>query len=111
MSERNSSGMKKPKQKKPEQYYTFKTTCQSTSVLFAFALVLDVKWCHISRITNPWHALDRFTGFRKREGSLGPPEKLQISHLSYSRRRYMAEILQIWRKTPFNQAFASEDLL
>ena len=37
----------------------------------------DVKWCPVSRITTPWHAKDRFTGFRWRVGSWGPPGKLQ----------------------------------
>ena len=39
----------------------------------------DVKWCPMSKITIPCHSKDRFTGFRRRVGSRGPPGKLQNS--------------------------------
>ena len=52
--------------------------------------------------TTPWHAKDRFSGFRRRVVSWGPSRKLQnfiTYHLPYNRRRYMAAILWIQCKT------------
>ena len=70
--------------------------------LFIFMSVgWDVKWSPMSRTTTPWHAKDRFSGFRRRVGSWGPPGKLQnfiTYHLPNSRRRCMAGILPIRRK-------------
>ena len=63
----------------------------------------DVKWCPVSRITTPWHAKDRFSGFRRRVGSWGPPGKLK-NFITNSHRRYMAGILPVRRKTQNNQS-------
>ena len=69
---------------------------QFLSYLIMFMSVgWDDKWCPVSRITTPWHAKGRFSGFCRRVGSWGPPGKLQnfiIYHLPNSRRRCMAKI-------------------
>ena len=64
-------------------------------ILNFYSVGWDVKPCHLSRITTPWHAKDCFTGFWWKVGSWGPPGKLQIfktNHIS----RIVAAV--IWLK-------------
>ena len=69
---------------------------------------LDVKWCHVSRITTPWHAKKPFHWIsmkRRLVRAASEISKFQNwSHLTNSHRRYMAEILPIRRKTLSNQS-------
>ena len=61
----------------------------------------------VSKITTCLAHKDRFTGFRWRVGSWGPPRKFQISnwpHFTNSRRHNMAEILPIRPNTLSNQS-------
>ena len=54
------------------------------------------------RITNPWHAKDRFSWFRRRVSSWEPLGK-SWSYLNNSIRFCIAEILPIRRKRPSNK--------
>ena len=56
----------------------------------------------VIKITNPFHIKDRFTGFRKKEGSSGLLGKLQNwKHFNCSCYRYIAKLLP----TTINQSF------
>ena len=75
----------------------------------------DVKWCPVSRITTPlarkrpfrWISLKSRLVRAARETS-----KLQNrSYITNSRRRYMAEILPIWRKTLSNQSINPQKIV
>ena len=71
-----------------KDFYTF------ISIIFLSSSFMsvgwDVKWCPVSRITTTWHAKERFT-----ESKLVRAAR----ETSNCRRRYMAEILPIRRKT------------
>ena len=72
------------------------------------SVVWVVKWCPMSRITTPLARKRPFHGIsmKNRISKVArETSKFQIwKHLSNSRRRYMAEILPIRRKTLTNQS-------
>ena len=77
-----------------------------------FSVGWDVKCCLVSTIRTPWHAKDRFIGYRWRKGSWKPSGK-HWSLLTNSRRRYIAEILPIRRKTviSINQSINNQSFI
>ena len=90
-----------PANKRWTVYICYTWTWQGKGKCLPFATSTEAEH-FVSRIT-PWHAKDRFTGFRWRVGSWVPPGKLQ-KHLTNFRRRNMAEISPIRRKTLSNQS-------
>ena len=96
------------KQKGPRVWSCFLTYLLFSFFLFTMSVGWDFKWCPVSRITTPLARKRLFYWIsmksRLMKAARGTSKFQNWLHLTYCRRRYMAEILPIRRKTQSNQS-------